>query len=146
MARPPRGWTPDDPRGFASMLIANLGDRSVKSLVCRKADGAILGVVNINEIVRGAFRSAYLGYWIGAPFARQGYMSEGLRLAVRHAFRTLGLHRVEANIIPHNRPSIALVRGAGFRKEGLSPRYLRIDGRWQDHERWALLADERRHR
>jgi ribosomal-protein-alanine N-acetyltransferase len=115
-------------------------------LICRREDGAILGAVNLNEIVRGPAQSAFLGYWIGAAHARQGYMTEALQLALRHGFGILKLHRVEANILPVNRPSIALVRRAGFRREGYSPRYLRIAGRWADHERWALLSERWRPR
>ena len=97
--------------------------------------------MNINEVVRGIFQSGYLGYWIGAPFARQGYVREGLALVVGHAFEELLLHRLEANIMPENAASLALVRGLGFRREGLSPRYLKIAGEWRDHERWSILAD-----
>jgi [ribosomal protein S5]-alanine N-acetyltransferase len=79
------------------------------------------GKINLNEIVRGPAQSAYLGYWIGAPYAKQGYMTEALPLALSHAFQVLGLHRVEANIMPTNRPSLALVRRAGFHREGYSP-------------------------
>jgi len=111
-------------------------------LICRVADGAIVGSVNLSEIVRGRFENAYLGYQVGAPFARQGYMTEALALALRIAFGPLRLHRVEANIQPRNVASIALVRRAGFRREGLSRRYLKIGGRWRDHERWALLVEE----
>jgi [ribosomal protein S5]-alanine N-acetyltransferase len=105
-----------------------------------------MGAVNVNEIVRGPAQSAFLGYWIGAPYARQGYMTEALRLALRHAYTTLGLHRVEANIMPINRASIALVKRAGFRREGYSARYLKIAGRWSDHERWALTIEDWRAR
>jgi [ribosomal protein S5]-alanine N-acetyltransferase len=69
-------------------------------------------------------------------------MTEALPLALRHAFQTLELHRVEANIMPTNRSSLALVTRANFRREGYSPRYLKIAGRWRDHERWALLAED----
>ncbi len=107
----------------------------------------LVGALNFNEIVRGVFQSAYLGYWLGATFTGQGLMREALGLAIATAFRPiaaggLGLHRLEANIMPHNSASIAVVRALGFKKEGLSPRYLKIAGEWQDHERWALLADE----
>ena len=107
--------------------------------------GAIAGVININSIVRGCFHSGYLGYYAGAPFARRGYMTEGLRLVTRFAFAELKLHRVEANIQPGNVASIALARRCGFRLEGYSPRYLHIRGAWRDHERWALLADDPPH-
>jgi ribosomal-protein-alanine N-acetyltransferase len=110
-------------------------------LVCRREDRAIAGVINVSQIFLGNFRSAYLGYYAGAPFMGQGYMSEGLRLVLRHAFGVLGLHRLEANIQPKNRASIDLVRRAGFRREGFSPRYLKILGRWRDHERWAITAE-----
>ena len=69
-------------------------------------------------------------------------MREGIELVLRRAFLTLRLHRIEANIQPGNRASIALAAGAGFRREGFSPRYLKIGGRWRDHERWAILAEE----
>src|SRR5439155_18144352 len=81
-------------------------------------------------------------YWIGAPFARQGYMTEGLPLAIEYGFRRLSLHRIEANIQPRNVASIALVKRVGFRREGCSRRYLKIAGRWRDHERWAILAED----
>jgi len=114
----------------------------LRTLLCRADDDAILGALNANEIVRGAFHSTFVGYWIGAPHARQGFMSEGLALLLRHLFETEELHRVEANIRPENLASIALVRRLGFSREGFSPRYLRIDGAWRDHERWALLAED----
>jgi [ribosomal protein S5]-alanine N-acetyltransferase len=106
-------------------------------LVCSHADEAIVGVININNIIRGSFLSASLGYYAGAPFAGRGYMREGLKLVLRYAFRDLGLHRLEANIQPANVRSIALVQHCGFVFEGLSPRFLFIDGQWRDHERWT---------
>jgi len=102
----------------------------------------VIGEINLSQIVRGIFLSAYLDYQVGAPYARQGYMGEALRLALRHAFTTLGLHRLEANIQPENTASIALVRKIGFTQEGCSRRYLKIGGRWRDHERWAILRED----
>ncbi len=141
---PPPGRDPFTREGFASYVERAHSERYDFLLLCRLADGAILGACNLSEIVRGALKSAYLGYWVGACFARRGYMREGLRLELDHAFRRVGLHRVEANIQPTNEASLALVRGAGFRREGYSPRYLEIAGQWRDHERWALLSDEHR--
>jgi len=121
--------------------IRAAGPNRCRLLVCRQGDGAIVGVVNVNEIVRGLFHSAYLGYHGFAPHAGQGYMTEGLALGLRHAFRRLGLHRLEANIQPGNRASRELVRRLGFRREGFSPRYLKVGGRWRDHERWAIVRE-----
>jgi ribosomal-protein-alanine N-acetyltransferase len=98
--------------------------------------------VNLSQIVRRGFQNAYVGYWIGAPYARQGFMTEGLALVINDAFRRLRLHRLEANIQPENIPSRRLVQRLGFRQEGLSPKYLKVGGRWRDHERWAILSEE----
>jgi ribosomal-protein-alanine N-acetyltransferase len=102
----------------------------------------LVGVVNVDEIVRGCFMSAYLGYYAFVPHAGRGLMREGLTKVVTHAFKVMKLHRVEANIQPRNVQSKALVRKLGFRREGLSPRYLKINGRWRDHERWAVLVED----
>jgi [ribosomal protein S5]-alanine N-acetyltransferase len=110
-------------------------------LICRLTDGAIVGSINLSEIVRGGFQSAYLGYFVGQSFARQGYMTEALRLMLKYAFTRLKLHRLEANIQPSNIPSITLVKRAGFVHEGFSRDYLKISGQWRDHERWAITID-----
>jgi len=104
--------------------------------------GRLAGVVNLNDILLGALRSAYLGYYGFEGVCGGGRMTEGVRLAVSFAFEQTGLHRVEANIQPANEPSRALVRRLGFRLEGFSPRYLYIAGAWRDHERWAVLSDD----
>ena len=113
-------------------------------LICERQANRIVGVINLNCIVRGFLQSAYLGFGVGAQFARQGHMAEGLNLVTAYAFSEMGLHRLEANIQPANLASIALVRRCNFGKEGFSPKYLQVFGEWRDHERWALLADERR--
>jgi [ribosomal protein S5]-alanine N-acetyltransferase len=113
----------------------------VGRLVCTE-EGLLAGVININEIVRGSFCSGYLGYYALAPHHGRGYMRAGLTSVLRLAFRTYRLHRLEANIQPDNRRSIALVQRLGFRREGYSPRYLKIAGRWRDHERWALTSED----
>ncbi len=131
-----------DGRSFDRYLERSRHPNCACLLVCRRADHAIVGSFTISEIVRGIFKSGYLGYHVFAPFAASGYMAAAVPLVLQHAFSTLKLHRLEANIQPSNRRSIALVRRAGFSREGFSPRYLRICGRWRDHERWALLADD----
>ena len=135
---------PDTDEAFAAWLEAENDPSTERHLVIVRADDAIGGVFGLSQIFYGPLRSAYLSYHAFEPYAGKGYMHEGLRLVLRHAFGPFGLHRLEANIQPGNASSIALVRGAGFRREGFSPRYLKIAGRWRDHERWALLADERR--
>jgi ribosomal-protein-alanine N-acetyltransferase len=102
----------------------------------------LAGVVNVNEIVRYSLNSAYLGYYAFVPYAGCGLMKEGMALVLKFSFRDLRLHRLEANIQQANRRSIELVRGLGFRFEGVAQRYLKIGGRWRDHERWALTAEE----
>jgi ribosomal-protein-alanine N-acetyltransferase len=110
-------------------------------LACRRDTGAMVGVFNISNMVMGQFRSAFLGYYAFAGHERQGLMTEAMNAVLRHAFGPLGLHRIEANIQPDNAPSIALVQSCGFLLEGYSPRYLKVGGRWRDHERWAVVAD-----
>ena len=117
-------------------------DDTVCLLACLRESGAIAGVLIISQIVRGAFQSAYLGYYAHERHAGQGYMREAMAQTVAHAFGPLALHRLEANIQPANAASIALARSAGFRLEGFSPRYLLIGGQWRDHERYAITIDE----
>ena len=139
-----RPWAtaPTDGERFAAYLSDSRRPDFEAMLVCRQSDLAIVGFFNLSQIVRRSLQSAYLGYAVGKLYAGQGYMREAIQLVLRHAFTDLRLHRVEANIQPDNRASIALASGAGFHREGFSPRYLKIAGRWRDHERWAILADD----
>lgn len=132
------------PAAFRRHVASMAGPRSVGYFVLSN-DGGLVGAVHMTEIVRGVFRSAYLGYYAFAPHHSRGHMTAGLAAVVSRAFRVHRLHRLEANIQPGNTASIALARRLGFRREGLSPRYLRIGGRWRDHERWAITAEEWRH-
>jgi ribosomal-protein-alanine N-acetyltransferase len=111
-------------------------------LVERLDGGGFVGAINASEIVHGNLRSCYLGYYAFVGQTGQGFMTEGMRQVIAILFREEKLHRVEANIQPDNGPSRALVQRLGFRLEGFSPRYLKIGGRWCDHERWAMVADE----
>ena len=142
----PWATAPTDDERFAAYLADQRRPDFAAMLLCRAEDDAIVGFFNLSQIVRRRLQSAYLGYAVGQPFAGQGYMRHGLELVLRHSFTTLALHRIEANIQPGNTSSLALARGAGFRREGFSPRYLKIGGRWRDHERWAILVEEWRAR
>jgi ribosomal-protein-alanine N-acetyltransferase len=128
------------PNQFRAFIERMSRPENCALLVCERVSNRIVGVINITNIVLGVFRSGYLGFYAFAGFERRGLMHEGLRAAVRHAFDKLKLHRLEANIQPGNTASVALVKSCGFSKEGYSPRYLKIGGRWRDHERWAILA------
>jgi ribosomal-protein-alanine N-acetyltransferase len=111
-------------------------------LVCRIDDGVILGWISLSQIFRGGFQNAYLGYYVGAQYCGRGHMTEAIQLMLRYSFEQLKLHRLEANIQPGNVASIALVKRAGFVREGYSRRYLKICGQWRDHERWAIIAED----
>src|SRR5688500_13360250 len=102
---------------------------------------AFVGVITIAEIVRGLFKSAYLSYFGVIPYDGRGYMTAGLDAVLRRAFGEMRLHRLEANIQPKNARSKALVERAGFVLEGYSKHYLKIAGRWRDHERWAITKE-----
>jgi ribosomal-protein-alanine N-acetyltransferase len=137
-----RPWmkAPQTPAEFRAYVKRMAQPEHRAFLICRRNTGAIVGVVNISNIVLGLFRSGYLGYYAFAEHQREGLMREGLSTVVHFAFGSMKLHRLEANIQPGNLSSIALIKGAGFAKEGYSPRYLKIGGRWRDHERWAIVA------
>lgn len=143
-----RGWTsaPGTPARYAK-FVQRYANRSKDPthagfLVFRREDDALVGVYNFSEIVRGAFQSAYLGYFGFVPLAGQGLMSEGLAAALDIAFGKLKLHRVEVNIQPNNTRSLALATRLGFTREGYSRRYVKISGRWRDHVRFAMLAED----
>jgi [ribosomal protein S5]-alanine N-acetyltransferase len=127
--------------GFQRLVHRAEQETVVSLLICARSTATMLGVFNLSQIFRGNFRSAYLGYYGHAGFAGRGYMGEGLELVMRYAFTKLLLHRIEANIQPGNLKSVALVERCGFAKEGFSPRYLKVAGRWRDHERWAITVE-----
>jgi ribosomal-protein-alanine N-acetyltransferase len=133
---------PTQPEQYAAFLERCRRADCEGFLVCRTQDGAIVGAINLSQIFRGGFQNAYMGYHVGAQYADKGYTTEALRLMLRYAFEHLKLHRLEANIQPNNVASLALVKRAGFVREGFSRRYLKICGRWRDHERWAIIAED----
>lgn len=138
-----RPWVypPKDEQAFSAYVDRTSSERFRGFLICLQQTGAIVGVANLSEIVGGVFQSTYLGFYGHRAYTGQGLMKEGLQLLLRHAFHELKLHRIEANVQPANDRSLTLVRALGFQKEGFSPKYLKIGGRWRDHERWALLAE-----
>jgi ribosomal-protein-alanine N-acetyltransferase len=143
-----RGWTsaPGTPARYAKFVqryaTRHKNPTHAGFLVFRRGDNALVGVYNFSEIVRGAFQSAYLGYFGFVPLAGKGLMGEGLAAALDIAFGKLKLHRVEVNIQPNNTRSLALAARLGFTREGYSRRYVKISGRWRDHVRFAMLAED----
>ena len=137
-----RPWVaaPSTPEQYKAYVSRTREPANHCFLDCEAGQGSIVGVHTLTNVVLGLFRSGYLGYYAFAGCERQGFMRAGLQRVVRHAFNSLKLHRLEANIQPGNLASIALGRSCGFSKEGYSPRYLKIGGRWRDHERWAIIA------
>jgi len=106
------------------------------------AMGHFVGEVNISSVARGAFQNAYVGYWVDKAQAGRGYVPEACVLLFRFAFEEIGLHRLQISIIPRNRPSRRVAQKLWLRGEGIALRYLEIDGRWEDHVRYAVTAEE----
>ena len=112
----------------------------------RRSDRALLGAITLDNIRRGPSQSGTLGYWIGEPHARQGYMREAIEAVAHHAFRRLDLSRIEAACLEENAASRALLERAGFKYEGVAQAYLQIAGRWRNHVLYAMLRSDRRGR
>lgn len=127
---------------FEIYLHKSQQDSEQYYLVWDEGQQNIIGVFNISNMVHGVFKSAYLGYYAALDYAGKGFMSQALKLVLKEIFTTLDLHRIEANIQPTNTASIHLARRNGFIKEGFSPRYLKINGSWQDHFRFALTIED----
>jgi ribosomal-protein-alanine N-acetyltransferase len=119
-------------------------DAAYPFFLFRESDHAIMGGLTLGMVRRGVAQAATLGYWMGAPFAGQGHMTAGVRLAAGYAFETLRLRRIEAACVPHNLPSMRLLQRVGFQREGYARQYLCINGAWQDHVLFALLRDDLR--
>lgn len=141
-------WAPDElTRGAFRRRISRY-TREIRSdvaypfFIFRKEDGTLVGGCTLSNVRRGVTQSASLGYWVGARFARQGYMTAAAKALAPFVFQTLGLHRLEAACIPQNEPSRGLLLKCGFKEEGRARSYLQIAGRWQDHILFALLEDD----
>ena len=117
-------------------------DLAYAFLVFRDRDNALVGGLTLANVRRGVAQAGSIGYWVGAPFTRQGYMTAALRTLIPFSFGTLRLHRLEAACIPSNAASIGLLEKTGFKREGYARRYLCINGIWQDHLLYARLRDD----
>ena len=130
---------PLSPEEFALYLARFEKPDHESRLVCRTDTNELVGVINLNNIIRGYFENAFLGFYAFRDHLGKGLMQKGMRLVIEEAFGDLSLHRLEANVQPGNKRSLNFVRRAGFTREGYSRNYLFIDGAWRDHERWALV-------
>lgn len=117
-------------------------DQGYAFFVFRRTDNALVGGLTLANVRRGVAQAGSLGYWMGAPYARNGYMAQAVRALIPFAFGPLRLHRLEAACIPTNAASIGLLKKTGFQYEGLARQYLCINGVWQDHLLFALLATD----
>lgn len=143
--RPPDFWElPVVADRLVSQLLEAEQDRSLCLFISLKGEPErVIGAVNLRSIIRGAMMGATLGYGLAPDAVGRGYMTESAKRVVGIAFQELALHRVEVNIMPRNSPSLAVAERAGFVREGLSPRYLQINGRWEDHVRLARVVHDR---
>jgi len=110
----------------------------------RREDQTLMGAITLDNIRRGPAQAGTLGYWTGAPFARQGYMREAIGAVVHQAFTQLDISLIEAACLPENTPSRGLLEKTGFKYEGVAQSYLQIDGRWRTHVLYAALRGDRR--
>ena len=134
--------TPDTIEKFTAYAARNESEANECFVICRREDEKIVGSINLSQIFRKAFQNAYLGYSLGVNDTGKGFMTEAVELIQRFAFNDLKLHRIEANVQPENLPSIAVLRRCGFTREGFSRKYLKIAGRWRDHERFAIIRED----
>ncbi len=129
---------------WANRSIAN--GSAVPLFLYRRDDNALLGAITLDNLRRGPAQAGTLGYWIGQPFARQGYMAEAIEAMVHHAYERLDLSRIEAACLPENVASRGLLERSGFKYEGVAQSYLQINGRWRTHVLYAALRTDRRGR
>ena len=127
---------------WAQRSIAN--GTAMPLFLFRRDDDALMGAITLDHIKRGPAQSGITGYWMGAPYARQGYMREAIQAVVHHAFTVMDLSRIEAGCLPENQPSRRLLEQCGYKYEGVAQSYLQINGRWRNHVLYANLRHDRR--
>ncbi len=145
-------WAPDhlSRRAFTNRVY--WAQRSIAQgtalplFMVRRDDDMLVGAITLDNIRRGPAQAGSTGYWIGEPFARQGYMREAVTAVVHHAFTVLDLSRIEAGCLPENAPSRRLLESCGYKYEGVAQSYLQICGRWRNHVLYANLRSDRRGR
>ncbi|MCP1169604.1 MULTISPECIES: GNAT family N-acetyltransferase [Limimaricola] len=145
-------WAPDHLTRRAFTNRVYWAQRSISQntalplFLIRREDQMLLGAITLDNIRRGPAQAGTTGYWIGAPFARMGYMREAVQALVHHAFTVMDLSRIEAGCLPENTPSRRLLERCGYKYEGVAQSYLQIDGRWRNHVLYANLRADRRGR
>lgn len=127
---------------WAQRAISN--GTSLPLFLVRRSDDVLMGAITLDNIRRGPAQAGTTGYWIGAQFARQGYMREAIEAVVHYAFTTLDLSRIEAGCLPENKASRGLLERCGYKYEGVAQSYLQINGRWRNHVLYANLRHDRR--
>lgn len=124
-----------------SSYLANI-DRSYSFLIFKEEDKDLVGGINVFNVRRGVSQSSAIGYWMGKRYSRKGYMFEAMNILLPSLFIDLRLHRIEAAVLTHNKPSRNLLEKIGFKQEGVCRAYLKIDGKWQDHIMYSLLKKD----
>lgn len=125
---------------------ASSEESALPLFLIRREDNRLLGAVTLDNIRRGPAQAGTIGYWIGAPYARQGYMREAVVALIHYAFTRLDLSRIESACLPENAPSRGLLEKCGYKYEGVAQSYLQINGRWRNHVLYANLRSDRRGR
>ena len=149
-------WEPERDRNFYSVALFRSRVKWAKkkfnekkvihAFIFRREDGVLIGAVTIDNVRRGAAQSGSIGYWLGKPFEKKGYMIEVVKALIFYIFKNFDLSRVEAATLPENQASRSLLEKVGFKYEGVSQSYLQISGRWRNHVMYSLLREDRRGR
>ena len=117
---------------------------AIPLFIINRNDGLLIGAITLDNIRRGPNQTATMGYWIGLPYVRKGFMSEAISALVHYAFGTLDISRIESACLPENTPSRKVLEKCGFKYEGVAQAYIQIDGRWRTHVLYAALRYDRR--
>ncbi len=149
-------WEPERDRNFYSAALFRSRVKWAKkkfnekkvihAFIFRREDGLLIGAVTLDNVRRGAAQSGFIGYWLGKPFEKKGYMIEVVKALIFYIFKNFDLSRLEAATLPENQASRSLLEKAGFKYEGVSQSYLQISGRWRNHVMYSLLREDRRGR